>query len=208
MYCTSTTIYHPVQIPICLPLYLCTLYICSVGCRPSCPQCCCSVARLMVAPPLKGHRATLPLAVHQSLCSDWLASRGLIALLFPLTFPANPEVLTCPTAHTYTHISAWVRSLVDKICIIFMREQTDIWNYGFDFCDLIKLFIFKLIGWYSTSYTKNKDSKGFTTKRNDWRNEKSRDKHPWVVIVFVLEAIIKIHHIFRDPSTIKRGVTP
>lgn len=44
-------------------------------------------------PSIKGHRATLPLAVHQSLYSDWLAGRGLVALLFPLTFPADPMVL-------------------------------------------------------------------------------------------------------------------
>lgn len=53
---------------LCIHLYphSLSLHLCSVGCRPSCPQCCCSAMRLMVAPPSK---ATKPL-------SYWLSTRA------------------------------------------------------------------------------------------------------------------------------------
>ena len=66
-------------------------------------------------PSIKGHQATLPLAVHQSLYSDWLAGRGLVALPFPLTFPADPEVLTSPTVqlqlclHIHGQAHVWIK---------------------------------------------------------------------------------------------------
>lgn len=57
-----------VSLCLCIHLYPhpLSLHLCSVGCRPSCPQRCCSVTRLMVDPPSK---ATKPLC-------HWLSTRA------------------------------------------------------------------------------------------------------------------------------------
>lgn len=75
-------------------------------------------------PSNKGHWPTLPLAVHQSLYSDWLTSRGLVALLFSLTFPANPEVLTCLIAHTYTYNNSYIKETTGLNSVISLNYSS------------------------------------------------------------------------------------
>lgn len=86
------------------PLPLC---VANTGCRPSCPQRCCSVTRLTVEPPSK---ATKPLRYwptkRRSLYSNWLSDGGgLAAPQFYVTFPARPEVLTNCTSNPVLHMS-------------------------------------------------------------------------------------------------------
>lgn len=78
---------------------------------------------------IKSHQATLPLAVHH-LYSDWLARRGLEALLFSVTFPADPKVLTSPATHTHTGTRAYTHA---RLCIkkIFIMKLL-VWMLNFN----------------------------------------------------------------------------
>lgn len=99
-----------VSLCFCIHLYThpLPLHLRSAGCRPSCPPALLFSDEANGGTSIKGHQVTLLLAVHQSLYSDWLTGRGLVALPFHLTFPADPKVLTNPTTCLHTHVQDYV----------------------------------------------------------------------------------------------------
>ena len=80
-------------------------------------------------PSIKGHRASLPLALHQSLYSDWLAGRGLVALLLPMTFPADPEVLTSSNTHKLERFCVYMCKIIYKQIMHVNHERKTYISY-------------------------------------------------------------------------------